>query len=637
MGLSINTNISAMTAQRFLSGSSVGSASALAKISSGQRIVQAKDDAAALAIGSRLRSEVAGLQQAQLNAGQAGSLLQIADGAMSQVGDVLTRMKSLAVQAASGQLSSSERSTLNTEFQALAQEIDRIAADTEFNGNALINGSTSTGTNINDINAAASGDADNLIGAGFTSINFGDSFGDGAIQISYDQATDVMTVRNLETEDEEAVSVGATAISAGATQTVNFNDIGVEIVLNDAFDKTANISGSNVASVDVDAATGFTIGASEITFTEETGGGTDSVTVAASVTGSSFDSNNNSLLISQLAGQTIRFDDGDGDGEVNTAASVTAVVTIGGVTFTSDAQDLSDTGTDTFTFTDGEGNSFTLQTTVGTAGLENGDTLTITPVAARTPAIEASSIDLKSVTIDGTNPFDFGDIDDATIAFDMTAANAAVGSVTLNGTAFSTNTAGANIDLTSTGTKTATLEDANGNQLVFEFNVTSVFANDDSLSIELDELGQLVGAEAISGSSTSFTFKVGTGTTSANDDLTISVSAVDRDSLGVGTGIVLTGSDATNANAAMTAVDGAITTLNNARASVGAAQSRLDFASANLSVAIENSEAARSQLMDADVSMEMTKFTSQQVLLQAGISMLAQANQQPSLLLRLLQ
>lgn len=87
----------------------------------------------------------------------------------------------------------------------------------------------------------------------------------------------------------------------------------------------------------------------------------------------------------------------------------------------------------------------------------------------------------------------------------------------------------------------------------------------------------------------------------------------------------------------MTAVDNAIDNLNEFRADVGAAQNRLDFASANLNVSIENAEAARSTLLDLDIAAEMTTFTSKQVLLQTGVAMLAQANQLPQNLLRLLQ
>ena len=95
--------------------------------------------------------------------------------------------------------------------------------------------------------------------------------------------------------------------------------------------------------------------------------------------------------------------------------------------------------------------------------------------------------------------------------------------------------------------------------------------------------------------------------------------------------------DTANAATALTNINAAIDTLNTARADVGAAQNRLDFASENLQISIENAEAARSTLLDLDLAAEMTTFTSKQVLMQSGVAMLAQANQMPQNLLRLLQ
>ncbi len=141
MALNAISNFSANVANRNTLQNSTRLSLAIAKLSAGRRVLSARDDAASLAIGSRLGAEVAGLRQAQVNAGQASSMLQIADGAFSQVSDILTRMKTLAVQASSGTLGASDRQALNTEFQALASEVDRISADTDFGGTNLIDGS----------------------------------------------------------------------------------------------------------------------------------------------------------------------------------------------------------------------------------------------------------------------------------------------------------------------------------------------------------------------------------------------------------------------------------------------------------------------------------------------------------------
>ena len=101
MTLSIVSNYSANLAHRNLVASETAATATLALLSAGKRVVAAKDDAAALAIGSRLSAEVAGLKQASINAGQAVSMLQIADGALGRISDIVTRMKALAVQAGS--------------------------------------------------------------------------------------------------------------------------------------------------------------------------------------------------------------------------------------------------------------------------------------------------------------------------------------------------------------------------------------------------------------------------------------------------------------------------------------------------------------------------------------------------------
>jgi flagellin len=154
MALSIVSNQAASIATRSLGQSNEAATATAEKLSSGKRINSAADDAAGSAIAARLSAEVAGLQQAGVNAGQASSLLQIADGAFQNVEDILTRAKSLSVQAGSDQISDQERAFLDQEFQALKGEIDRIAGDTEFNGSKLVNGDIDVDINSN-VNGAS--------------------------------------------------------------------------------------------------------------------------------------------------------------------------------------------------------------------------------------------------------------------------------------------------------------------------------------------------------------------------------------------------------------------------------------------------------------------------------------------------
>lgn len=144
MVMSISTGYAAMVSNRHTDKTNKNLGLAIARLSAGKRVLSARDDAASLAIGSRLQSEVSAQQQAYRNAGQARSMLQVADGGLGNVNDILQRMKSLSVQAGSGHLSADDRAALNSEFQALSSEVERIATDTEFGGTKLLDGSAAS-------------------------------------------------------------------------------------------------------------------------------------------------------------------------------------------------------------------------------------------------------------------------------------------------------------------------------------------------------------------------------------------------------------------------------------------------------------------------------------------------------------
>jgi flagellin len=387
MPLNVISNFAANVAHRNLQMTDSLATNSLAKLSAGTRVLSAKDDAAGLAVGSRLALDVSGLKQAAVNAGQASSMLQIADGAMSKVNDIMSRMKALAVQAGSGQLSTTDRGMLNTEFQQLMNEVTRIAGSTDFSGTKLVNGSQTLDSTP----------------AGFT--------------------------------------VGA------------------------------NVSGIEVS--------GFDVGTS----------GTLS----------------------------------------------------------------------TFSLSYATNRQFTLSN--GTGGV-----------------VLTGSIDNSVVTSNLTN---------TSVAVKLTAA---------------------------------------GGQASLTVNLDAGFTTNSSVAT--------VGISIVGSDTQSFTFKVGTGTVAAEDDITISLGSVTQTALGI-TGLAV--DTTTAADTASDAISAAVDTLSTARANVGALQNRLDFASQNISISIENTEAARSSLMDLDMAGEMSTFVSKQILLQAGVSMLAQANQLPQNLLRLFQ
>src|SRR5512133_3069129 len=138
MPLSINTNLMSLNAQRNLGTSQDSLATSMQRLSSGLRINSAKDDAAGLAIASRMDAQVRGINVAIRNANDGISLAQTAEGALATVTDALQRMRELSVQAQNGSNGTSDRANLDTEYQQLSQEITRIAAQTKFNGIAII-------------------------------------------------------------------------------------------------------------------------------------------------------------------------------------------------------------------------------------------------------------------------------------------------------------------------------------------------------------------------------------------------------------------------------------------------------------------------------------------------------------------
>ncbi len=144
MGLRINTNVASLNAQRNLMNVSSRLGGNFSRLSSGMRIATASDDAAGLGISERMRSQIRSYGVAARNAQDGISLSQTAEGGLSEVGNILSRMRELAVQSSNGTLNTDDRATLDTEFGSLIEELDRISTDTEFNGIQLLDGSNTS-------------------------------------------------------------------------------------------------------------------------------------------------------------------------------------------------------------------------------------------------------------------------------------------------------------------------------------------------------------------------------------------------------------------------------------------------------------------------------------------------------------
>ncbi|MFO1076945.1 MAG: flagellin [Planctomycetota bacterium] len=162
MGLRVNTNIASINAQRNTSLVTSRLSRNYQKLSTGLRIATAADDAAGLAISERLRSQVRSINQASRNANDGISLVQVGEGALNEVSNILVRLRELSIQSANGSSSSADKNTIKEEFDSLVNEINRIAQSTEFNGIRLLDGSSTTVTFQVGINTTANIDTLNV-------------------------------------------------------------------------------------------------------------------------------------------------------------------------------------------------------------------------------------------------------------------------------------------------------------------------------------------------------------------------------------------------------------------------------------------------------------------------------------------
>ena len=226
MGMSINTNAVSINAQRNLGLSGNSLATSMQRLSSGLRVNSAKDDAAGLAIAERMNTQVKGLAVASRNANDGISLAQTAEGALGKVGDMLQRMRELAVQSGNATNSKTDREALQAELKQLRDEVDRVAKTTSFNGAKLLDGSftgavfqvgANSGDNIT-VGALANTKVDQL---GKT------EFGTGSVTgITEGSKTDAAS--NMTNADVTIVITGANQVSAQVTITKDADVTGDE-------------------------------------------------------------------------------------------------------------------------------------------------------------------------------------------------------------------------------------------------------------------------------------------------------------------------------------------------------------------------------------------------------------------------
>ncbi len=263
--MSVNTfatNAASNSAISYLNNNSRAQASSIAKLSSGSRIVKASDDAASLAVGTKLKADVTALKQAATNAAQAGSLLQIADGAMSRIGDTLMRMKGLATQARSDVLSNTERGYLDAEYQAMINQIDFISSSTKFNGIAVISGAL--GATYNNAGAATVNVSPTVAFEANSA---------GTYQIGYDKTNGQLTVTETGSGNSQTVVVDNTDDAFSGT--VEFAGLGVRVKF-DTFD-LSNATGTNLTAANEEVV--VTGGAATFQMGVTAGAGNDDIAV----------------------------------------------------------------------------------------------------------------------------------------------------------------------------------------------------------------------------------------------------------------------------------------------------------------------------------------------------------------------
>jgi len=245
----INTNVAASITANALTKNERAMSQAMERLSTGQRINNAGDDAAGLAIASRMTSQVNGLNMAVRNANDAISLVQTADGALTEVNSMLQRMRELAVQAASGTYSATDRDALNVEFEALTAAIEDIADDTQWNGTNLLNGASAfafhVGANASQTISLTIGDFETEEGSATSGIF--EALADGATSNNDGSGDD------LDGLDVDTVSNAGTAITYidTAISRVNAHRATLGATINRleyAADNLANVSQNTSAS-----------------------------------------------------------------------------------------------------------------------------------------------------------------------------------------------------------------------------------------------------------------------------------------------------------------------------------------------------------------------------------------------------
>ncbi len=632
MAQTINTNVASLTAQRNLNKSQSALQTSLQRLSSGLRINSAKDDAAGLAISERMTSQIRGLNQAIRNSNDGISLAQTAEGALSESGNSLQRIRELAIQSANSTNSASDRAALNAEVSQLLAEVQRVGQATQFNGQNLLDGTFSSaqfqvGANANQtISFGVSGATTNLLGA-------------------Y-QAT--------------STAVSGDAFD-GAGFTINGTEIGVSAATSEAGFTAASAAAKAVAINSKTNETGVTATA------------TNSVVGNAPLARAGL--SNGEMLINGIAIGSVASDVNAVTQGRSAATAINAVSNQTGVTAVADAS----TGALTLTAADGRDITITtngtdaatrqaatqnIQNALGLdasdgAGATVNEVVTLTFEDADTSLASAPNLTAGIVLGDSAGTGDTIDLGGQTFQFVTDAAYVSAGNVAV----VVAGGAGAEA-LAAAALETAINDEyaAGRSSIGTVGNAVGAGGGDFVLTSSLLGDDTIAAAGAIAETATNaagITTAVTASGVLPDDDAdgvttrgTLTLSSSENFTMG-GDDLAFAGlssasaslsqlstvdiSTVEGANAAIAVLDGALSQVSSMRADLGAVQNRFESTVANLSTSSENLSAARSRIRDADFAAETAAMTRGQILQQAGIAMVSQANSLPQNVLSLLQ
>jgi len=660
--ITVSTNVASLTSNRYLNKNVSDTSQSISRLSSGLRIVQASDDAAGLAISNKLRADEGALDQAIRNASQGASTLQVANGALDQISQILLRLKVLATQVVNGTLGTNERQIVQQEVSQLVEQVDATVDQTNWNGINLFDGGD-RGISPRNPFAADS----NATTTALTTI-MGTRFDEGSVAIAVSGFVDGMVhdARSTWTNTPAdtltiEVDIGSqtfraernTDIASGGTVTlVSTTNAANSITLTSAALIVVNTDQSGDVQTDLRGLFGVTSDNNVVFDASSVPAG---YSTAAAGTYFSAAPITNSLTRGRVEGTVsdVRVQD------IGSTGLLQVAVDVGNQTFQGIVANNASSGSVILlTSTKNPQNSFQINTNanfppVTAAALQSDlDTVFNLTASAANPPVnftakrmgEDSIINRLNTASTATS---INDVIQAT-------GSAEVGTYTLTSRYDSTNNKTTlylehedgtlftrdldDLDQVWSGTKDEyNISFTNG--LVLKMNKEAVARLQDGvdpngLSGSLPHPGADLDALVFTidpGDVTTMDFQVGI---EANDLITVkfvSMNTEDLEIKGLNVETVDGGKKASQA------IDGAIERVGKAQAQLGAIQSRMGFVIQNAQITLENTKASRATFTDVDFGAEVTIFTSKQTLSQAAASMSAQANRIPELFLQMLQ